>query len=117
MSKKNLIGFLFYRPTWQKLPPMPRMYSTEYQLSDVDEDTQTLMRMTHTRCPQGVEILKRRHGAKTAKALIDSLPRRRRPRRIGRRFGALIRSLLGLLPYDPMKSIYRQHLRQTRRRS
>jgi hypothetical protein len=112
----SLIKFLFHRPTWQKLPPLPRMYSVEYDVRDVDKDTSTLMRMTHTRCPQGVEILKKRHHAKTAKLLIAQLPARKRPRRIGKRLKALVRSTLGLTDYDPARTLYRQHLSETRRR-
>lgn len=112
----SLIKYLFHRPTWHKLPPMPRMYSTEYLPSNVDQDTQTIMRMTHTRCPQGVEILKKRYRVKSSRELIQRLPRKKRPRGVTRRLRNIFRTAFGLLDYDPMKSIYKQHLRQTRRR-
>lgn len=105
----RLAHYLFHRPTWHKLPVMPRMYSTEYDPLSVDRDTQTLMRLTHTRCPQGVEVLKKRHGLKSSRALIDQLPRRRRKRRVGAKLMALFRRAFGLLPYDPMKGIARQY--------
>lgn len=112
---KGLIRYLLHRPTWQKLPVMPRMYSTDYSACDVDEDTQTLMRLTHTRCPQGVEVLKQRHGAKSARQLIEELPARRRKRHMVRRALALLQRALGLTSYDPMKRIYYEHRRATRR--
>ncbi len=108
------LKYIFHRPTWHKLPVLPRMYSTEFKLSDVDRDTQTLMQMTHTRCPQGVEVLKKRYGFKTSREMIEQLPARRRPRRIKSRLISLFRRAFGLLPYDPMKSIARQHMRKTR---
>lgn len=111
------LKYLFHRPTWHKLPVLPRMYSTEFKLTDVDQDTQTLMRLTHTRCPQGVEVLKKRYGAATARDLIEQLPARRRPRRIKARLVGLFRRAFGLLPYDPMKSIAQQHMRRQRARN
>lgn len=112
----SLFKYLFHRPTWHKLPPVPRMYSTEFLPSQVDQDTQTIMRMTHVRCPQGVEVLKQRYRVKSNRELIAKLPRKRRPRRVLKRLMNIFRTAFGLLDYDPMKSIYRQHLRQTRRR-
>lgn len=108
------LKYIFHRATWEKLPVLPRMYSTEFKLSDVDRDTETLMQMTHTRCPQGVEVLKKRHGAKSARTLIEQLPARRRPRRIKSRIMGVFRRAFGLLPYDPMKSIARQYMRKAR---
>jgi hypothetical protein len=108
---KGLIKYLFHRPTWQKLPVLPRMYSTEYDARVVDKDTSTLMMLTHTRCPQGVEVLKRRHHLKTSRELIEQLPARRRRRRPGARLMALFRRWLGTTPYDPMRSIAQQHRR------
>lgn len=108
------IKYVLHRPTWHKLPVLPRMYSTEFKLSDVDRDTETLMRLTHTRCPQGVEVLKKRHGAATARILIEQLPARRRPRRIKARLVGLFRRAFGLMAYDPMKSIARKHMRKSR---
>lgn len=112
----SLFKYLFHRATWEKLPPMPRMYSTEYVSKEVDEDTQTIMRMTHVRCPQGVEVLKKRYRVKSSRQLIETLPKKKRPRRVLRRLKAIFRTAFGLLDYDPVKSIYQQHLRQTRRR-
>lgn len=104
---KSLIKFILHRPTWQKLPPLPRQYSVEFKLSEVTRDTETMMKLSHTRSPQGVKILEHRHG-QTVKRLIVVLPKRRRPRYIGRRFGALFRSIFGLMPYDPAQTIYQR---------
>jgi len=109
------LKYIFHRPTWHKLPVLPRMYSTEFKLSDVDRDTQTLMQLTHTRCPQGVEVLKKRHGMSSARALIEQLPARRRPRRIGAKLLGLYRRAFGLTAYDPMVSYARQERRKMRR--
>lgn len=112
---KRLIKYLFHRPTWQKLPVLPHMYSAEYDTRGVDQDTATLMRLSHTRCPQGVEVLKRRHRLKTSRELIEQLPARRRRRRLGARVMALFRRWIGTTSYDPMRSIAQQHRRTTRR--
>lgn len=107
----KLLRYLFHRPLWHKLPMMPRMYSSDYRIADVDSDTQTLMSLTHTRCPQGVELLKKRHGVKTSRELIEQLPQRRRKRRIARRVLSLLQSWFGFTSYDPARSLARQHQR------
>lgn len=113
MSK--FLKYFLHRAPWQKLPMMNRMYSSEFKSTDVDQDTQTLMRLTHTRCPQGVEILKKRHGLNTARALIEQLPQRKRKRRIMARALSLIQISFGLTSYDPMKALAHEHMRRTRR--
>ena len=112
----NLLRYIFHRATWEKLPMLPRMYSTEYH--DVDDDTATLMQMTQTRCPQGVEILKKRYGAATARELFDSLPSRHRKRQPLKKLINLYRRAMGITPYDPLKSYsrrYGNHQRKGRR--
>jgi hypothetical protein len=109
----NLLKYLFHRATWEKLPPIPREYSTEYDLDEVDRDTAVMMSLTHTRCPQGVRMLERKH-SKTAHQLIYELPRRRRPRRVLSRLANLYRRAMGITAYDPMKALYRQHMRRDR---
>lgn len=104
----NLLKYLLYRAAWQRLPMLPRMYSTDFDLRDVNRETETLMRMTHTRCPQGVNILIKRHRAADAHELIETLPPPMRKRRIGRRFAGMVRSFLGLTAYDPVRSQYRR---------
>lgn len=106
---KHLIKYLFHRPTWQKLPMMPRMYSVDFDARKVDEDTATLMKLSHTRCPQGVNTLKRRHRLKTTHELIERLPARRRRRRLNVRLMALFRHWLGTTKYDPMVSIAKKY--------
>ena len=112
----KLLKYLLHRPTWQKLPLMPRSFSTDYRPGDVDADTAALMVASHTRCPQGAQLLKRRQGLGTARELIAHLPsRRRRRRRIGAKLMAALRRLAGTTPYDPMRSIVRRHQRMGRR--
>ncbi len=112
MSK--LFRYISYRPKWHNLPMMNRDYSTEYRPEDVDRETAMLMSMTHTRCPQGVEVLKRKHRAESAQELIRLLPPRKRPRRRLFRALSLVRRLFGLTAYDPMKQIAREHMRRAR---
>lgn len=95
----------------------PRMYSVEFNPKDVDQDTSTLMQLSHTRCPQGVEVLKRRHRMESPRQLITALPSRRRRRRpVAQRVLSIVRHVLGLLPYDPMRRIARQHRGASRAR-
>jgi hypothetical protein len=112
---KSLITYLLHRPTWQKLPRLPRMYSVEFAPREVDEDTSTLMKMSHTRCPQGVEILKQRHSKTSARQLIRSLPPARRARQIRRRLQGLICGAFGVTTYDPALTLYRQEKPSKRR--
>jgi hypothetical protein len=112
----KLLKYLWHMSTWQKLPMLPYMYSTEYELKNIDRDTEHLMSLTQTRCPQGVEILKRRYQTEQASDLIEKLPSRRRKRDVGARALALIRRAYGVTPYDPMKSIARRHMKGRNRR-
>lgn len=110
---RKLVRYVIHRPTWQKLPMLPRrQYSVDYDPHSVDPDTSTLMSLTHVRSPQGVDLLKRRHRKRTARELIDSLPARRRPRRLKSRVMSLLRRALGLMSYDPMLEIARRHIRR-----
>lgn len=110
MSK--LIKYLTHRSAWQKLPMLPRMMSTDFTPGEVDRETETLMRLTHTRCPQGVKILMTRHKASSPRELIDVLPAPYRKRRIRKRFVRLLQSVLGLSAYDPVRSEYRRSQRR-----
>lgn len=107
----SLLRYLIHLPTWQKLPMLPRMYSTEYEPRDIDRDTEALMKVTHTRCPQGVKLLERRYHL-SAHELIDLLQPRHRKRDAFGRMVALVRRAYGVLPYDPMRKIARQHMRR-----
>lgn len=109
----NLLKYIFHRATWEKLPPIPREYSSDYDVNEVDRETALLMSLTHTRCPQGVELLKKKHRA-SARELIHNLPMRRRPRRILSRVFSLYRRAFGLTAYDPTKRYYREHVRKGR---
>jgi hypothetical protein len=108
----NPVKLLFKRPRWHNLPMLPRMYSTEWDASQVDRETATLMKLTQTRCPQGVEILKRRYRANTHQELLKRLPSRRRKRQPLGRAGALVRRAFGLSRHDPMKGVARRHMRR-----
>lgn len=109
---RKLTRYLFRLKTWQKLPPIPRQYSTDWHAAEVDKDGRTLMSLTHTRSPQGVELLIKRHKAKDAHELIDKLPKRKRKRNVGKRAAALARRAFGLLPYDPMATYARKNKRR-----
>lgn len=111
----KLFRYLLHRPTWQKLPLMPRQYSTEFDAKQVDYDTAMLMSMAHVRSPHGVKLLLRKHNASSARELVEKLPARRRPRRLGARALGLVRRALGVTPYDPMKKIARPYIRRARR--
>ena len=109
----NLLKYLFHKPTWQKLPMIPRSYSSVWDESEVDHDTAILMEVTQTRCPQGVEILVRKH-KKTARELSQTLKPRKHKRKPLGRIEYMVRSTFGLMQYDPMKSIARRHIRKER---
>lgn len=113
---KGLLKYLLHRPLSQRLPLLPRMYSSEFYIAEADRDTQTLMSLTHVRCPQGVEVLKRRYRTESARALIEHLPTRRRKRHIGRRALSLVQRTFGFTSYDPMKHIARQQRKLPYRR-
>jgi hypothetical protein len=104
----KLIRYLTHIKTSDRLPPLPRGYSTEFEMRQVADDEATLMKISAIRSPQNVDTLKRRHGAQNARELIDVLPRKHRPRR-GPRLLQLIRRIFGIAPYDPMRRIYFKH--------
>ena len=110
----NPLRYLLHWPTWKKLPMLPRMYSVDYNPKEVDRDTEQLMKITRIRCPQGVKLLERRYHM-TARELTIALTEQRRKRNFGRRIAAVVQRAYGLLPYDPMKMIARQHQRRGRR--
>ena len=101
----RLIHWLLHRPTWQKLPPIPRQLSSLYDEVGIEHDTQRLMQLTHVRCPQYVALLLRRHKVETARELVYLLPPRRRPRMLKKRLLALARRAFGLSGSDPMRKI------------
>jgi hypothetical protein len=108
----SLLKTIFRRPRWHNLPMLPRMYSTEWEAPQVDRETARLMSLTQTRCPQGVEILKKRYRASSHSDLLQKLPTRKRKRQPLKRAGALVRRAFGLYQHDPMKSIARMHMRR-----
>ena len=97
-----------------RLPPLPRGYSTDFDLRSVTEDEATLMRMSALRSPHSIERLKRRYGAASAAALVAQLPKRHKPRR-GERLWPLIRRVFGTTRYDPMKRYYKERRRNGKR--
>ncbi len=111
----GLLKYLLHRPTWQKLPMIPRQYAVGYDPFSVDDDTAMLMRLTQVRSPQAVKLLMKKHHAASARELIETLPARRRPWRLRARALALARRAFGLTSYDPLRRIARQHRRRGRR--
>lgn len=99
----RVIRYLLHFATWRKLPRLPRTYSSDYDRHAVDATVQTLMKLSHVRCPQDAEILARRHG-QTPKQLIEALPARRHHRHIWYRLRWMICRATGTTPYDPIKS-------------
>ena len=107
---------LLYMATWQKLPMLPRDYSTDYDLAEVDRDTQRIMQLARVRCPQGVTLLEDRHKA-SRRQLARDLDFKRRRRRPLRRLVGYVQRALGVTPYDPMHGFYLEHQRRIRRES
>jgi hypothetical protein len=110
----NPLRALLYRPRWHRLPVLPRMNSVMWTPKDIDADTSRLMTLTQTRCPQGVELLKRRYKVKTAHELITVLPPRRRRRDLLARLVTLYRRAMGVMPYDPIKQFAPRARKRTR---
>jgi len=96
----KLLKWLRHLSLSQRLPRIPRTYSTEYDSRAIDHDTSNLMRMTATRCPQGVDLLKRKHRAAAARDLVYGLPLQK-PRRQNKLI-PWIRGVFGTLGYNPM---------------
>lgn len=112
MSK--LFHYFRYIKLADRLPPLPRGYSTEFDLRSVTEDEATLMRMSALRSPHSIERLKRRYRVASAAALVERLPKRHKARR-GERFAPLMRRVFGTTRYDPMKRFYHEHRRRGQR--
>lgn len=108
---KKAIRYFRHIKLADRLPLVPRHYSTEYDLKAVDADEEQLLKMTAIRSPQAVELLKKRYHVQNAKELTTMLPTRHKPRR-GARLMPLIRRIMGTLPYDPMKRHYHKHRRK-----
>lgn len=98
---RKLIRYFFRLKLSDRLPRIPRMYSTDYNPRLVDHDTANLMRMTAIRSPQGAEILKKRHKTNASRDLVHLLPLQKPRRR--RRLMPLLRRIEGTTPYDPLK--------------
>jgi hypothetical protein len=107
----KVLKYLFGLAPWQKLPMLPNMYSSDFETREVGQDVETLMKLGHTRCPQGVEVLKTRYNLKTSKDLIEQLRPRRHKRRVGRRVLSFFQRCFGLSPHDPMRRLARGHQR------
>jgi len=110
----KLITYFRHIKLADRLPPLPRGYSTEFDLRSVSDDETTLMRMSALRSPHSIERLKRRYGVSSAQELIDRLPKRHAARR-GERLWPLLRRVFGTTRYDPMKRYYHEHRRKGKR--
>lgn len=117
MRRFRLLRYLFTLTKGERLPMLPTMYASEFESSKVDRDIETLMRLTQTRCPQGVEYLKRRYRAKDAWELIYILPPRRRRVDPGKRFMSILRRMFGTTSYNPMVKIARKELKRGKLRA
>lgn len=110
----KLIRYFRHIKLADRLPPLPRGYSSDFDLRAVSEDEATLMRMSALRSPHSIERLKRRYGAASSAELIAQLPKRHRARR-GERLAPLVRRVFGTTRFDPMKRFYHEHKRKGRR--
>ncbi|MCK6581284.1 MAG: hypothetical protein L6Q98_24605 [Anaerolineae bacterium] len=110
----NLLTYLLRRSLLQKLPPLPRGYSVEYEPSRMSKAESDLMCLSYIRCPANISTLERKHKA-TASTLAQKLPRRKKRIHPARRAAALLRRIFGLLPYDPSRAYTaRYHMRRPR---
>lgn len=109
----KLLKYFTHIKLADRLPPIPRMYASDYDTRALSDEELKLMKMSAIRSPQGIHILKRRKQAATAGALIDMLPTTHKPRR-GARLMPLMRRIFGVSSYDPMRKIYYHHRRRHR---
>jgi hypothetical protein len=112
MSK--LIRYFTHISLADRLPRVPRGYSTDFDLKAVSDDEAALMRMSALRSPHSIERLKRRYAVQSARELVAMLPKKHKPYR-GARLMPLIRRVFGTTAYDPMKRYYLEHRRKGRR--
>ena len=112
MSK--LVRYFTHISLSDRLPRVPRGYSTDFDLKGVSEDEAALMRMSALRSPHSIERLKRRYGVNSTRELVELLPKKHKPRK-GERLWPLIRRVFGTTRYDPMKRHYLAHRRRGRR--
>lgn len=110
----KLIKYFRHIKLSDRLPPLPRGYSTDFDPRSAADEEVTLMRMSALRSPHSVERLKRRYGAANAQELIDQLPKRHKARR-GQRFMPLVRRIFGTTAYNPMRRYYHEHKRRGRK--
>ena len=110
----KLISYFTHISIADRLPRVPRGYSTDFDLKGVSQDEAALMKMSALRSPHSIERLKRRHGVATTRELVAMLPKRHKPHK-GARLWPLIRRVFGTTPYDPMKRHYLEHRRKGRR--
>lgn len=112
MSK--LVRYFTHIKLADRLPRVPRGYSTEFNMKGLSEDEAALLKMSALRSPHSIERLKRRYGVTTARELVALLPKRHKARK-GARLMPLIRRVFGTTAYDPMKRHYIAHRRKGRR--
>ena len=80
----SLVKYLLHRATWRKLPILPYSYKSEFELEQIDRDTERIMDKTRARCPQDVAIMVQRHNT-SARELAIELETRHYQRRIIKR--------------------------------
>jgi hypothetical protein len=110
----KIIRYFRHIPLANRLPPVPRGYSSEFDMKAVSQDESALMKMSALRSPHSIERLKRRYGVKSAADLVNLLPKRHKARK-GERLWPLIRRVFGTTRYDPMRRHYLEHRRKGHR--
>jgi hypothetical protein len=110
----KLVKYFTHITLRDRLPRVPRGYSTDFDLRGISEDEAALMRMSALRSPHSIQRLQRRHGVSSARELVAKLPKKHKPYK-GARLWPLIRRVFGTTAYDPMKRTYLAHRRKGRR--
>lgn len=100
---KLLIKFLkmlFYQKRKDRLPRVPRSFTTEYDRR-VSRDVERVFHRSAARSPEGVTRLMRRKRVKNIQELLPMLPMERKRKSPRERFVMWLMRLNGELPYDP----------------
>jgi hypothetical protein len=97
----RMLTFLTLR---QRLPLVPHRPANKYTRADIDDSTARAFRLSAARDPRQVQILMRRHKAKSIDDLMMILERNRKPRRADRakRFKDWVTFLFGWWDYEPV---------------
>ena len=94
------------------IPPAPRMYATQYDVSQVTEDQWRVIRRLGARDPSSVALAMRRHGVATVDELVAQLEHYTPQRRVRLRIIAALSRLVGGYQGDPNRREIARALRQ-----